>query len=199
MTADFKTELKTEQSRYFLAAGGGISLPIAGALYWIAMAVLSHWIQGEQWALAAAAMSGLIFPVGLLLQKPLRSPFMKSKSPLSGAAMLSIAAINALWPVHFIIISIAPEAAVLSLAIGMSLHWPIIGWTYGSRVSIVHGFARVAVATVLWFALPEGRYDILPLAIAALYLGAAAGIRWELGRLRRKTGAMVGALSGQAA
>ena len=53
-------------------------------------------------------------------------------------------------------------------------------------MAIVHAFVRAAVVSVLWFALPEGRFDILPLAVAALYLLAAAGMRWEILRLRRK-------------
>ncbi|MHA6288759.1 DUF7010 family protein [Maricaulis sp. CAU 1757] len=189
MQSDFKTELRQVQHQYLLDAGGGVSLPVAGAIYWIVLAVLAGQMEVAQWAFWAAALSGAIFPLGLLLQKPLRSPFMKSKSPLSGVVMLAIFGINALWPLHFLIMGAMPEATVLSLAIGMSLHWPLIGWAYGSRVCIIHGAARVIAATVLFFALPELRLEAVPLAMAALYLAAAAGIRWEIGRIRRNRGA----------
>lgn len=186
MTLDLAAQLRAEKHRYFVAAGGGIALPVAGAIYWIGLAVASNYLDPANWAMIAAVFSGMIFPLGLLLQKPLASPFMKAKSPLSGAAMLSVASINLLWPVHAVIFNAAPEAAPLTLALGMTLHWPVIGWTYGSRVAIVHAFVRAAVVSVLWFAVPEGRFDILPLAVAALYLLAAAGMRWEILRLRRK-------------
>ena len=38
-------------------------------------------------------------------------------------------------------------AAPLTLAIGMTLHWPIIGWAYASRVCYAHAIARIAVVT----------------------------------------------------
>ena len=90
MQSDFKTELRQVQHQYLLDAGGGVSLPVAGAVYWIVLAVLAGQMDVAQWAFWAAALSGAIFPLGLLLQKPLRSPFMKSKSPLSGVVMLAI-------------------------------------------------------------------------------------------------------------
>ena len=189
MTQDLAAQLREEKHRYFLEAGGGISLPVAGAIYWIGLALASPYLDASQWAFYAAVFSGMIFPLGLLLQKPLAAPFMKAKSPLSGAAMYSVMAINLLWPVHAIIFNTAPAAAPLTLALGMTLHWPVIGWAYGSRVAIGHGFVRALVVSLLWFALPDGRFDILPLAIAALYLLAAAGMRWEISRLRRKKGA----------
>ncbi len=191
MTQDLAAQLREEKHRYFLEAGGGISLPVAGAIYWIGLALASPYLDASQWAFYAAVFSGMIFPLGLLLQKPLAAPFMKAKSPLSGAAMYSVMAINLLWPVHAIIFNTAPAAAPLTLALGMTLHWPVIGWAYGSRVAIGHGFVRALVVSLLWFALPDGRFDILPLAIAALYLLAAAGMRWEISRLRRKKGASV--------
>ena len=190
MPDDFKTQLQREKNRYYLEAGGGISLPVAGAIYWIVLAMLSRHLAPEDWALAAAAGSGLIFPLGLLLQKPFRSPFMKAKSPVGGVGMLAVMAINFLWPVHFIVFGAAPDAAPLTLAIGMTLHWPIIGWTYGSRVCLIHAILRVATVSVIWFALPDGRFDVLPLAVAGLYLFAAAGMRWEVERLRRKRDGM---------
>ena len=74
MTDDFKTQLQNVKDQYYLDAGGGISLPVAGAIYWIALAALSRYLPPADWALTAAALSGMIFPLGLLLQKPLLSP-----------------------------------------------------------------------------------------------------------------------------
>lgn len=199
MTDDFRAQLQRVKEQYFLDAGGGISLPVAGAVYWMALAALSRTLAPADWAMAAAAGSGLIFPLGLLLQKPFNSPFMKAKSPIGSVGMLSVMAINLLWPVHFVVFGAAPEAAPLTLAIGMTLHWPIIGWTYGSRVCLVHALVRVAAASAIWIAVPEGRFDVLPLTVAALYLLTAGGMRWELARLRRRRGVDVGGLKEQLA
>ncbi|WP_203294000.1 DUF7010 family protein [Maricaulis parjimensis] len=179
-------QLREEKHRYFVAAGGGIALPVAGAIYWIGLAIASNYLSPNDWAFWAAVFSGAIFPLGVLLQKPLASPFLKAKSPLSGAGLMAVAAINFLWPLHMVVFYAAPSAAPLTLALGMTLHWPVIGWAYGSRVTIAHGFVRAAVVSAIWFMLPEGRFDILPVAVATLYLLAAVGMRWEISRLRRK-------------
>mgnify|MGYP003630739712 FL=1 len=182
---DLKQAIDHERKRYCVAAGGGVSLPVAGALYWAVMGGLGFYLAPSQWAIAAAAGSGLIFPLGILLQAPMRSPFMKSKSPLSGVTMAAIAAINLLWPIHILLIGGFPEAAPLTLAIGMSLHWPIIGWAYHSRVSLIHAFVRVAAVTVIWYGFPDWRLTGIPFVVAGLYLFAAAGLRREVLRFRR--------------
>ncbi len=182
--SDLNTLFLNERKRYAVAAGGGISLPVAGGIYWAVVGMLGFYLPPSDWAFVAAAGSGMIFPLGLLLQRPLRSPFMKAKSPLSGVTMAAIIAINLLWPVHFVLISAMPEAAPLALAIGMTLHWPIIGWGYASRVCLLHALVRVAVVTVIWYALPELRFTGIPFAVSVLYLMAAGGISWEVRRFR---------------
>ncbi len=172
--------LLRERRRYFTAANGGIALPVAGALYWIVLAALGTQMQGNDWGLSAAMLSGAIFPLGLLLQWPLKSHFMKSKSPVSGAVWAAVIAINFLWPVHVVIISAIPAAAPLTLAIGMTLHWPMIGWAYASRICYLHAVTRLLVVTVLWYGFPEMRFTVLPLAVAGLYLLAAGGMMLEV-------------------
>tara|TARA_R110000868_G_scaffold109481_10_gene297684 strand:- start:3289 stop:3861 length:573 start_codon:yes stop_codon:yes gene_type:complete len=183
---DLKQTIDHERKRFCVAAGGGISLPVAGAICWTAGGIAGFFLDAPDWAFAAAAGSGVIFPLGILLQGPLRSPFMKAKSPLSGITTAAIIAINLLWPIHFLLIGGFPEAAPLSLAIGMSLHWPIIGWSYASRVSLVHALVRVAAVTAIWIGFPELRLTGIPFVVAGLYLLAAAGLRWETVRFRRQ-------------
>ncbi|WP_300527055.1 hypothetical protein [Maricaulis sp.] len=182
-------DLLAERRRYFVEAGGGISLPVAGAIYWIALGILGSRLETREWALAAAAGSGMIFPLGLLLQGPLRANFMKAKSPVGGAAIWSIVAINLMWPLHFVIMDIDPELVSLSLAVAMTLHWPVIGWSYGSKVAIAHAFARIAAASFVYYAMPDERLTMLPFAMAGLYLIAAAGMAAEVAWTRRKLGA----------
>lgn len=182
---DLNTMFLDERRRYSAAAGGGVSLPVAGAIYWAAMAVAGTMLEPTDWAFAAAFASGLIFPLGLLLQGVFKSPFMKAKSPLSGVTMAALIAINLLWPVHFVIIAAIPEAAPLTLAIGMTLHWPIIGWGYASRVCMIHAIVRTAVVAAIWYGAPDLRFVGIPLAVSGLYLFAAAGLSWESSRFRR--------------
>lgn len=181
-----KETLLAERRRYFVAARGGVSLPVAGAIYWAVLGLLAASDAVDNWGLTAAMLSGFIFPLGLLLQYPLKSKFMGVKSPVSGVAMWAILAINFLWPLHFVVISLVPEAAPLTLAIGMTLHWPIIGWSYASRVCYAHAIARIAAVTAIWYGVPEWRFTGLSFAVAGLYLLAAAGIALEVAWARRK-------------
>ena len=181
-----KDALLAERRRYFVAARGGLSLPVAGAIYWIIIGFLGYRLELEQWALTAAMLTGAIFPIGFILQYPLKAHFMKAKSAVSGVAMMAIIAINLLWPVHVVIISIAPAAAAFTLAIGMTLHWPVIGWSYASLVCQIHAAARIAVVSWIFFAMPDARMTALPFAVAALYLLAALGLAVEVELTRRR-------------
>ena len=182
---DLTTDILNERRRYSAAAGGGVSLPVAGAIYWAFLAVAATWMEPTQWAYTAAMFSGAIFPIGILLQGVFKSPFMKAKSPLSGVTTAAIVAINLLWPIHMIVIWTAPQAAPLTLAIGMSLHWPIIGWSYASKVCMAHAIVRVAVVTAIFFLAPQYSLVGIPLMVSGLYLLAAAGLSWESNRYRR--------------
>jgi hypothetical protein len=112
----------------------------------------------------------MIFPLALLLAKPLRADLMIRDHPLNSLAPRAVLAINLLWPLYIAMFATAPALVPLSLAIGMGLHWPIIGWLYNSRACMVHAVARVTVVSLLWFGYPQGRYTVLPFAVAAIYL-----------------------------
>jgi hypothetical protein len=94
-----------------------------------------------------------------------------------------------MWPLHFVIMDINPELVSLSLAVAMTLHWPVIGWSYASKVSIAHAFARIIAATFVYYLMPDERLTMLPFAMAGLYLIAATGISLEVAWTRRKLGA----------
>ena len=142
------------QRRLLAKANGGISLPVAGALYWLALGVAGFFLPERLWIFCAAFGSGLIFPLGLLLARPLRSNLFVRDEPLAGVAVL---AINLLWPLYFAVIERAPELLPLALGIGMSLHWPVVGWMYGSRACLFHAVARVVMVSALWMWLPAER------------------------------------------
>jgi len=179
---DLNDAFLDERKQFAAAAGGGVSLPVAGTLYWLVLTGLGTVFTPTLWGVAAAAGSGLIFPLGLMLQGLFRSPFMSVKSPLTQPVIYSVIAINLLWPVHIAIILNAPEIAPLSLAIGMALHWPVIGWVYGSRFGIVHAAIRIALVSGIWFALPEFRFTLLPLSVVIVYAVTAIWILIKIPR-----------------
>jgi len=172
--------MKAEQARFQIEANSGISLPVAGALYWIALGIAGYFVEPFIWAWVAAFTSGLIFPIGLALQKPLNSPFMKVKSPLANVALRATIGINLLWPIHIAIMLNAIEIFPLSLGIGMGLHWLVVGWTYDSKACTVHVVLRTLAVTALWFLFPALSYTVLPFVIAAIYVLTVVMLRGEV-------------------
>ncbi|MDB5367101.1 MAG: hypothetical protein JWM77_3028 [Rhodospirillales bacterium] len=135
------------------------------------------------WCFVAAVLSGLIFPLGLALSKPLRANPM-AKSPLSPAIAGAFIAMLLFWPMAFAAAAIAPAVVPLILAIGMSLHWPVIGWAYGKlRLFAAHAVVRAVVCTAIWFLLPDGRTTVLPAAVALIYFATTLAIAVDRRRL----------------
>ena len=110
--------------------------------------------------------------------------------PLAEVAGFAVLAINLLWPLYIAVIYAAPELLPLALGVGMSLHWPVIGWMYGSRACFAHALLRVVTLTAFGVGLPAGRLTVLPLAVACLYFGPVLWLRLEVAAARRTLAAL---------
>lgn len=182
-------ELNAEKSKYIVATNGGIALPVAGFIYWLLLGMAGFYLEANTWALLGFFTSGLIFPLGLLLQKPLHANLMV-KGPLSGLVLPAMTSMFLSWPMiiagYLTDVSLVP----LLLTIGMSLHWPAIGWMYGSKTCLIHAISRVALVTLLWFALPEYRFTVIPLVVSLIYLITIFGLKSEVRKAARSMNAM---------
>ena len=174
-------ELYKEKQRIFVEARSGVSLPAAGAVYWLALGIAGFYLSQNAWCLAAFVTSGLIFPLGMLLSKPLGADLF-IESPLANLffpALLPVGLSFALTiPMYFVDPSLVP----LGLAVGMSLHWPTIGWIYGKPAFVVHAVVRVVLVVVIWFAIPSATFTGLPLSVGFVYVATFA---WLLFQVRR--------------
>jgi hypothetical protein len=172
--------LDQAKSQLLRASGAGISLPVAGILFWLSLGVAGYFLNPKMWGLVACFSSGLIFPLGLLLSKSFGSNLLVKDQPLSSLALRAVVSINLLWPLHFAVYFTNPELLPLSLAIGMGIHWPIIGWMYGSSACFQHAIIRVAAVSAVWFLYPAGRFTVLPFVVAVTYLITIFQLRREL-------------------
>ena len=87
------------------------------------------------------------------------------------------------YPIAFSAFWAAPELVPLIVAIGMSQHWPIIGWGYGKPgLYGAHAVVRAIGAFVIWNWLPDGRFTWLPFWVAVVYLVTVAAIIIEARR-----------------
>ena len=177
-----KDVLDAERSRLFRAARSGVSLPVAGAVYWLSLGVAGLYLSPRGWSLVAFFTSGLIFPLGVALQKPFGARlFVPSVlSPLFGFAMIPIALTFAVTiPAFYTEVSLVP----LALSVGMTVHWPVIGWIYGKPGFIVHAIFRTVAVCALWFAMPNARFVAIPFAVGAIYLATVAWLLITLAHL----------------
>jgi hypothetical protein len=182
--SETRAVIDAERHRNYIAAGGGRALPVAGAIYWIGLAIAGLYLNDRLWCLLAFATSGLIFPLGLLLQRPTHSSAM-SKSAFGMLLFAALFSMLCFWGVTIPLFYEAREFVPLSLGIGMSLHWPVIGWMYGRTVLFsLHTAVRTAAVIALWYLYPLDRFALIPLAIAAIYLLTALAIAIDITRLR---------------
>jgi hypothetical protein len=169
---------------------GGYPIPLAGAVYWLGLAVLGWYVDGKQWVFWAFVTSGAIFPLALLFAALARNNFMKDKSVVGSVLFPAFASMFLFWPIAIAAFWDAVDIAPLALAIGMSIHWPVIGWSYGqTAIYTGHALVRAIAVFTIWIALPDQRYTTLPLAVALVYLLTVAVILVAAARLSKQQGA----------
>jgi hypothetical protein len=181
--------LASERSALYARARGGVSAPAAGFLYWGGLALLGKVLPERGWMLAAFFGSGLIFPLAILLQRPLGADVL-AKSPLSGAVFAALfSMLIGTWSITITAFLKAPALVPLTLAIGMALHWPVIGWMYGRTVLFsLHLIVRTAAVMAIWLLWPTERFTLLPTAVSAVYFVTAVIILLDVGVVRRRLG-----------
>ena len=174
---ELRAAVRRDQRAAFVRLKGGFPIPLAGAFYWAALGVAGSYLTNDQWSLAAFVFSGAIFPLALLFAKIFRNDFMKDRTATGSVLVPAFVAMLLFWPIAVAALWEAPQLVPLILAIGMSQHWPVIGWSYGKPgLYGAHAIIRAVGAFVIWAWLPDGRFTLVPLWVAAVYLGTVAAI-----------------------
>jgi hypothetical protein len=183
-----KAQLLADRLASFHRLKGGFPIPLAGAVYWAVLAWAGASLTLRGWMVVAMWGSGLIFPLALLFAKLFRNQFMKDKTAAGDVLLPTFISMFLFWPMLVAALWTAPELAPLILAIGMSIHWPVIGWSYGKTLLYTaHAVVRAAVVFVIWVWLPESRLTLLPLSVSAIYLLSVAAILVEVRRMDAAT------------
>ncbi len=172
-----RAAVRRDQLASFARLKGGFPVPLAGALYWAALGVAGYRLGVDDWILGAFIFSGAIFPVALLLAKLFRCDFMKDETATGDVFGPTLVGMLLFWPIAFAAYGTAPQLVPLVLAIGMSQHWPVIGWSYGKpALYSAHAIVRALGATLIWAWLPDHRFTLIPFWVAAVYLATVAAI-----------------------
>ncbi|MDF1504710.1 hypothetical protein [Roseisolibacter sp. H3M3-2] len=183
-TADLARALRAERAASYGRLRGGYPVPLAGALWWAALGAAGWLVPSPgRWILAAFVTSGTIFPLALLLARLLRVDFMRDRTAVSDALVPAFASMLLFWPIAVAAWWSHPPLVPLVLAIGMSIHWPVIGWTYArTGLFTAHAVVRAVACFAVWQWLPAHRFTVLPLVVSAVYLATVLAILADTAR-----------------
>ncbi|MEP6342308.1 MAG: hypothetical protein ABJ275_03260 [Maricaulaceae bacterium] len=167
---DLKAEILHRRQASYIRLNGGFPIPLAGALYWLILGISGYYLNLANWAQLAFFGSGAIFPIALLFAKIFKNNFMKDKGIVDSVLLPTFISMLLFWPIMIAAVKTEPELVTIILAIGMSLHWPVIGWSYGrATLFSAHSIIRAVIVLYLWLAFPEARLTWLPFSVAIIY------------------------------
>lgn len=185
--ADMKADLLRRRHASYIRLRGGFPIPLAGAVYWFALAIAGLSLDLAHWSQLAFFGSGAIFPLALLMAKIFKNNFMKDKGIVDSVLLPTFISMLLFWPMLIAAIKTEPELVTLILAIGMSLHWPVIGWSYGrSALFSAHAIFRALIVLFLWFYVPDARLTWLPLSVGIIYLITVLAIFLDVKQLTKR-------------
>ncbi len=163
--------LKTERLSAYARLRGGFPVPLAGATYWAVLAIAGHMLAPSIWYWVALFGSGTIFPLALLYANIFKNNFIKDSTAATSVIGPAFIGMLLFWPIAIAALWRATDLFPLVLAIGMSLHWPVIGWSYGrTTIFSAHAIIRALVSFYIWWKIPEMQLVYIPAAIAGIYL-----------------------------
>jgi hypothetical protein len=151
-----------------LATNRSLSMPLAGAIVWLVVALLSTQVSDRTGVLILLFCSGLIFPLALAIAKIRHENFMV-KNPLGKLSLQSVIMVNLLWAVHIPLFLLEPRFVPLSLGIGLGLHWMIYSWVVQNPVGTIHALLRTVLVLLAWSCFPDQRLLAVGMAVVMSY------------------------------
>lgn len=152
-----------------VSANRAVSMPIAGALVWLVIALLSTQLDERTGVLVLLFGSGTMLPIGLIIARFRGEVIMSSDNPLAKLMGLCVLMVNLLWAVHIPLFLYEPTLVPLSLGISLGLHWIIFSWIVQHPLGIVHAVLRSILVMVAWFVFPDQRLFAIGLVIVLIY------------------------------
>jgi hypothetical protein len=161
--------LRAEQDRVIRATRMGIGMPMAGMLYWLAVAFLVSRYEIQNAVYLSFFATGAVFPLGILFTR-LMGGDLFAKSPALGTLGVQLAAVQLFyWPVIIILASLAPRWTPYCMAVMFGSHFLPYGWLYRSKgymvLTILTTVATTATVLIARGPVPH----VVPLVAAASY------------------------------
>ncbi|GIP37830.1 hypothetical protein J31TS4_11100 [Paenibacillus sp. J31TS4] len=177
-----KLTLEELRNDLIRTARKGYPIFLAGALFWLVMAVLSFFLEGKPLALCYVLGMGSIFPLGLLFSKALGVDFLSVRNPLSTLGGI-IGGIQAFFlPVW--IVTYIEQYELIPMMVGIlgGSHFLPYAWIYRSRSYLFLTIATTLCSFVFGYVLAERAFLLVPATVCIVYLLTVAGLLYETRR-----------------
>ena len=161
--------LEEERRRICLLTRRGIGMPMAGFLFWIAMAVLVRTLPERAAMVYSFFATGVVFPLGVLFTR-LAGGDLFVKSAVFTSLGLQLAILQLFfWPIIIIIFGVARPWTPYVMAVLFCSHFLPYNWLYRSR-----GYAFLAAGTGIMctaaiMVARSSLYHWIPLIAAGCY------------------------------
>ena len=160
---------RLDELRADFLANSTQSMPIAGMIFWTCVGVASLKLTPNALALMVLFGSGMIFPLGMLIDR-LRGRTMRSGTagnPVVAMFLQSLALVVLLWP--FVVLagraSRNANLFVLGGAILMGIIWIPYGWAADDRTGLEHAIGRSVLCYIAFLYAPAP-YKALAISMA---------------------------------
>jgi len=181
-------EFEADRDRLALLTRKGIGMPMAGMLYWLAVAFLLRALPQKTALVFSFALTGVVFPMGALLTRLMGGDLFAKSATLTPLGLMLAAVQLFYWPVIVLVFRRAPEWTPFALAVLFGSHFLPYAWLYRSAG---YGFLAVATTLVVSAGVIVTRsplYATAPLLAAACYAVAVAMLWREVSALAPKPG-----------
>lgn len=156
----------------------GIGMPIAGMLFWLAVAALGHVFVPQQASLYAFFATGAVFPIGYALTRILGGDLFAKGHVLNKLGGMLNAVQFCYWPVLIAVYLIRPELVPFVMAVLFGSHFLPYGWFYRAPGYTLLGIGLPLVGTLAQITAPAQAFVAIPLLAVGVHLIAVAMV-WQ--------------------
>jgi hypothetical protein len=147
------------------------SMPIAGILYWSVVAVAALYLRPTQLAYVVGFGSGMIFPLGILIDflRGRKIKHASSGNPVTQMFLGCLGLVVLMWPLVLIAANQAHSANLIVLggAILMGIIWIPWGWAADDPVGLQHAVGRSVLCYACYLFVPA-HYKASAISVAVL-------------------------------